>query len=332
MSLPRIAVIGTGGTISSVGRDTLDTTRYVELRRIYTVDELLARIPEAGRFADVVPVPYKALPSMALGPVEWLDLARFVHDLVARDPSIDGIVITHGTATLEETAYFLNLTLKVTVPVVIVGAQRPATGLSTDGPMNIVDAVRVAGAPHARGLGVLVVLNDEIFAARDVTKTSGTRLQTFRSPDWGALGHVDADRVAIYRTPTRRRAPDTGFDVSTLRALPRVDIALAYAGADAAAIDAFVQAGAEGIVSAGFPPGFPTAQQLAGFEAARARGVVIVQSHRAGTGRVTPIDFMRVADCVLADDLTPQKARILLMLGLTQTREPARLQELFDSC
>ena len=178
-----------------------------------------------------------------------------IHRVAAERPDIAGFVITHGTATLEETAYFLHLALKTDKPVVLVGAQRPASALSTDAGMNLLGAIRVASAEAARGLGVLVVLNDEIQSAREVTKTSTYRLQTFRSPDFGALGHIDGDGVHIYRHPMRRHAPDTEFDVSKLDGLPRVDIAYSYAGADGTVVDALVAAGARGIVSAGLAPG-----------------------------------------------------------------------------
>jgi len=159
---------------------------------------------------------------------------------------------------MEETAYFLSLTLQVSIPVVLVGSQRPASALSTDAGLNLVNAIRVAASPEARGMGVLLVLNDEISAAREVTKTSTTRLQTFRTPDFGVLGHADGDAVAFYRRPLRRTYPGTEFDIRGLDALPRVDIVLSYVGADATAVRAFMAAGARGIVSAGFAPGSPT--------------------------------------------------------------------------
>jgi L-asparaginase len=247
---PRVALIGTGGTISSIGRDSLDVWEYMDTSRKAEPDELLQRFPEVAGAADIVTVCFRAVGSTAIGPADWLALDAAVHDAVARESPLDGLVITHGTATLEETAYFLNLTLKVDVPVVVVGAQRPATGLSSDAAMNLLNAVRVAGAPAARGLGVLVLLNDEIQAAREVTKASTLRVETFRSHDLGMLGYADPDgRIAIYRKPTRRHAPDTEFDVRGRTELPRVDIVASYAGADGAAIDAFVAAGARAIAT-----------------------------------------------------------------------------------
>jgi len=222
----RVALIGTGGTISSIGRDSLDIWEYMDTSRKAEPDELLQRFPEVAAAADVVPIRFRAVGSTAIGPSDWLALDQAVHDTVAREAPLDGLVITHGTATLEETAYFLGLSLKIAATVVVVGAQRPATGLSSDAGLNLLNAVRVAAAPEARGLGVLVLLNDEIQTARDVTKTSTLRLETFRSPDLGMLGYADPDgRVAIYRRPSRRHAPDTEFDVRGRAELPRVDIA-----------------------------------------------------------------------------------------------------------
>ncbi len=336
MSAPRrpsIAVIGTGGTIASVGGHGLELVRYIDRRQMLPIDELLARTPELAQVARVTPVAHDVLQSHGIGPGDWLALASRIHALVAERPELDGIVITHGTATLEETAYFLNLALRVDVPVVLVGAQRPATAVSGDGPLNLVNAVRTAGSPHARGMGVMIVLNDEIQAAREGTKTSTLRLQTFRSPDFGALGHADADAdgVAFYRAPLRRRAPDTEFDVSDIEALPRVDVVHAYAGADGALVRACVDAGAQGIVAAGFAPGLvPPAQLEALNEAVRA-GVAVAHCSRVGSGRVPGLGASHAPGSVTTDNLTPQKARILLMLGLTRTRDREGLQRMFDT-
>ena len=328
--LPRIAVIGTGGTISSVGRDSLDIATYADTGEKYQVDELLARFPEAVRVAEPVPVRYRAVGSRAIGPAEWLELHRLIHDTAAAERNIAGVVLTHGTSTLEESAYFLNLTVRLDIPVVLVGAQRPASALSTDAGLNLVNALRVAGSPDSRGRGVLVVLNDEIHAARDVTKTSTLRLHTFKSPDFGPLGHADADRVAYYRAPVRRHAPDAVFELEGRDSLPRVDIAMSYAGADGAAIDAFVEAGAEGIVSAGLLPGFVTAAELEAYDRAVEKGIVVVQSVRNGSGRLIAVRTGRPKRCVLADNLSPAKARILLMLALTRTCDPAEIQAMFE--
>src|ERR1700723_557192 len=230
--LPRIAVIGTGGTISSLGNGSLDVLDYPDFGQKLTSEALLDKFPETRLVAEPVPYTYKEVGSTALGPEDWLELRRMIHQIARDDPSIAGFVIPHGTATLEETAFFLNLTLATAHPVVLVGAQRPASALGTDAGMNLVNALRVAGSSDARGKGVLVVLNDEIHAARDVVKTSTYRVQTFRSLDFGALGHVDGDGVHIFRVPAREHAPNGAFASMTNFVLPRVDIITSYAGAD----------------------------------------------------------------------------------------------------
>src|SRR5271165_548129 len=189
--LPRVVVIGTGGTISSLGASSLDVLDYPDFGQKLSADALLDRFPETRLVADPVPVTVRQVGSTDIGPTEWLELRVLIHKIAHDEPATAGFVITHGTATLEETAFFLNLTLSVSQPVVLVGAQRPASALGTDAGMNLVNALRVAGSPEARGKGVLVVLNDEIHAARDVVKISTYRLQTFRSLDFGALGLVD---------------------------------------------------------------------------------------------------------------------------------------------
>lgn len=328
---PKVAFIGTGGTIASLGKSPLELQDYAAEGKMLHAEDILARFPEVGEVADAFPVRYRNVPSPAIAYAEWRDLVRLCDTLVADHADLAGIVIGHGTATLEETAYFLSLTLKVAVPVVLVGAQRPASALSTDAGLNLVNAVRTAASPDSRGMGVLVLLNDEIQAARDVTKTSTLRMQTFRTPDFGVLGHADGDAVAYYRRPIRRAAPDTEFDVRSLDALPRVDVAYAYAGADRVAIDAFVAAGARGIVSAGFAPGFAPPAQMSALTTAAKAGVVVVQSTRAGSGRTFRGTRMREAGFLIADNLTPQKARILLALALSVTDDPAEIERMFHT-
>lgn len=328
-SLPRIAIIGTGGTISGVGKDRLDFYEYGTSGRFMHVEELIATVPELARVAEIVPVRYKNVASTEITPADWLDLLRAIHETA---PAVDGIVVTHGTATLEETAYFLDLAVKAPVPVVVVGAMRPSSALGADGGNNLLNGARVAGHPDARGMGVMVVLNDEINAARDVTKTSNYRVQTFVSRDFGILGYADADIVRFYRKPARVNAPATEFDVAALADLPRVDIVPAYAGADAALVNAAVAAGAKGIVSEGFPSGSPSpAQKKALVEAAKA-GIAVVQSSRAGSGRVIADKVaLKQAGFIAADSLTAQKARILLMMALTVTADTAAISRMFDT-
>ncbi len=269
---PKVAFIGTGGTIASVGKGPLDLQDYGAHGVVMHADEIIARWPETALVADVVPVRYRNIPSTAIDFADWKALVLLCERLVADTADLAGIVIGHGTATLEETAYILNLTLKVSVPVVLVGSQRPSSGLSTDAGLNLVNAIRVAASPEARGMGVLVVLNDEIQAARDVTKTATLRLQTFRSADFGVLGHADGDAIAFYRRPLRRCCPDTEFDIRSLEALPRVDIAYAYAGGDGTAVRAFTAAGAEGIVLGGLRTWLRTAGRLRGAEGGGRQG------------------------------------------------------------
>jgi L-asparaginase len=203
--------------------------------------------------------------------------------------------------------------------------------MSSDAPLNLLNAVRTAISPNARGLGVLVVLNDEIQAAREVTKTSTFRLETFKTPDLGMLGYADVDgEIAIYRKPTRRHAPDTEFDVRGLSELPRVDITYSYGGADKTAIEAFVDAGARGIVIATQAPGRVTPEEHEASIEARKRGVIVVHSCRAGSGRVVKRKVLEEHGIVVADNLNPQKARVLTMLALTKTSEPTEVQRMFD--
>lgn len=326
---PKVAFIGTGGTISSLGVHPLEIQDYgVHDNRMHA-SQIVARFPEVNEVAEVISIDFRNVPSTEVYFPEWQELAALCARLVAERPDLDGIVIGHGTATLEETAYVLNLVLKIAIPVVLVGSQRPASGLSTDAGMNLVNAVRTAGHPDSRGRGVLVLLNDEIQAAREVTKTSNWRMQTFRTHDFGILGHADADRIAYYRKPERRHMPDTEFDLSGLETLPRVDIAYAYAGSDGAAARAFIAAGAKGIVSAGFAPGSPPPAELKVLAEATAQGIVVVQSSRAGSGRIFCGKRLTEAGIIAADNLNPQKARLLLALALTKTSDPDEIARIF---
>lgn len=328
--LPRIAVIGTGGTISSLGSSSLDVLDYPDFGQKLTCEALLDRFPETRLVADPMPVTFRQVGSTEIGPKDWIEIRTLIHRITRDEPGVAGFVIPHGTATLEESAFFFNLTLATSLPVVLVGAQRPASALGTDAGMNLVNALRVAGSSEARGKGVLVVLNDEIHAARDVVKTSTYRLQTFRSADFGALGQVDGDGVHFYRAPLSAHMPDTPFAALELGELPRVDIIYSYAGADGALVDAVVAAGARGIVSAGFAPGSPTPEQRTALERAAKSGIVVVQCSRA-TGRVAPRRRLRESGIVAGEDFSPQKARILLMLALTTTTDVAEIQKTFQT-
>jgi L-asparaginase len=328
---PKVALISTGGTITSISHvGELDLYEYTTSGNRMTAEQMLEKFPHARTVADVIPVNFDTLPSTALGFQQWRKLVSRIEDLGRQFPDLAGIAILHGTATIEETAYALNLTLRTDIPVVITGAQRPASAVSTDAALNMYNAVRVAATPEARGMGVLVCLNDEINAARDVTKTSTGRLQTFRTPDFGALGHADGDRVVFYRRPLRRCAPDTPFDIRELADFPRVDIAYSHADSDGTAVRAFVAAGARGIVGAAYVPGLLSPQESAAMKQAVDQGVVVVLSSRGGSGRVFGPEKVRKLGFLRADNLTPQKARILLGMALTRTSEPARIQAIFD--
>src|ERR1700716_16437 len=330
-TLPRVAVIGTGGTISSWAQSSLDGIDYPDFGKKLPVAEILDRFEETRLVADPLPISFRSVGSTAIGPADWIELRKILYATAARKKDLAGFAILHGTATLEETAFFLNLTLAIPQTVVLVGAQRPVSALGTDAGINLVNALRVAGSSVTRNLGVLVVLNDEIHAARDVVKTSTYRVQTFRSFDFGALGHVDGDGPHFYRAPLKAHMPDTPFAGSELADLPRVDILYSYAGADGDLVRAAVAARARGLVSAGFAPGSPTPDQRAAFiEAARA-GVVVVQCSRAASGRVAPRRHLREAGIVAGEDLSPQKARILLMLMLTTTSDIAEIQTAFQT-
>ncbi|MBL6598219.1 MAG: asparaginase, partial [Alphaproteobacteria bacterium] len=283
MGKPQVAVIGTGGTIASIGKTPLDILDYGANKTMLEIDDILARFPEVNDVAEVLSVPYRAIPSPQIGFTEWRELVLKMDEVAAANPDLAGFVVTHGTASLEETAYALHLTVKTDLPVVVIGSQRPSSALSTDAGFNLVNAIRTAACPDARGMGVMTLLNDEIQCAREVTKTSTYRMQTFRTPDFGCLGHADGDAVAFYRKPLRRHAPDTEFDIRGMNAMPRVDIAYAYLGSDGTTARAFVAAGAEGIVSAGFAPGFcgPGDEEI--LKEAVSQGIIVVQSTRAGS-------------------------------------------------
>jgi len=328
---PKVAFIGTGGTISSLGKTPLDIVDYGANNQRMHARQIAERFPEIGMVADVLPVDFRNVPSTEIYFAEWKELVLMADRLVAEHPDLAGIVVGHGTASIEETAYALNLTAKVKVPIVIVGSQRPSSALSTDAGMNLVNAIRTAAAPSSRGRGVLVVLNDEIQAAREVTKTSTFRMQTFRTPDFGVLGQADGDAIVYYRAPERRRMPDTEFDIRKLDALPRVDVAYTYTGSDGTAVRAFVAAGAQGIVAAGFAPGMTTPADFRALSEAVEKGVTVMVSTRAGSGRVFRGTRLREAGILTADNLNPQKARILLALALTVTRDPVEIEAIFAS-
>src|SRR6201993_1516998 len=230
-ALPRVAVLLTGGTIDSVGKDRLDLAWYIEAGKRLNDGELLQQLPELKNIAEVQEIPFRRLPSHALVDKDWLDLVRKIHSIFDNGEA-DGIVITHGTNTIEETAYFLNLTLKTDKPVVLVGSMRPSSAISADGYLNLFNAVKIAGDPDSRGRGCLFVMNDTIFNARDVTKNATYRVDAFLSRDLGPLGFADSDgKIVYYHQPLRKHTLATEFDPRGLESLPRVDIVLSYVGA-----------------------------------------------------------------------------------------------------
>ncbi len=289
-------------------------------------------MPEVKRFAEVEPdLDWAQIEPRPGQRVQWGELSQRLQHLFDTDKGLDGAVIVHGTNVLEETAYFLNLVLKTDKPVVVVGAQRPITALSTDGPLNLVNAVRVAVDPTSRGRGVMVALNDQIHSARYVSKTSTYRLETFQSPALGPMGFADADRIVFYYRPERLHTLATPFTVDTFDKVPRVDVLYDYFGADGALVDAAVDLGAKGLVVAGSGAGAVGGMKDALVKAV-SRGVVVARSSRVGSGRVVADDNYQFPGTVAADNLNPQKARILLQLALVITQDPAGVQRLFDTC
>jgi L-asparaginase len=327
--LPSVVILATGGTIAGTGATTTTTVGYTAAT--VPVDRLLEAVPELKKVASVKGEQVMQIASENMNNESWLKLAKRVNELLARD-DVDGIVITHGTDTIEETAYFLNLVTKSRKPVVIVGAMRPSTALSADGPINLYNATILAGSEEAVGRGVLVALNDQINGAREVTKTNASTTDTFRNWELGVLGYMQDNKPHFYRQSTRRHTVDTEFDISKLDALPAVDIVYGYANMNRIPVDAFVAAGDKGLVHAGAGNGSlarPAVEPA--LVEARKKGVVIVRASRVGNGIVArngEADDDKL-DFVVADNLNPQKARILLMLALTKTSDTKEIQRMF---
>jgi L-asparaginase type II len=328
--LPLVWILATGGTIAGKGASSTSLADYKpgSLRG----EDLVAAVPEVSRVARVKVEQIANISSSDITTAHWLTLATRIN-AIFEDPAVAGVVVTHGTNTLEETAYFLNLTVKSDKPVVVVGSMRPASAISADGPLNLLNAVRTAVSAEAVGKGALVVLNDEVNAARDVTKTNTYRVETFRSNELGLLGYVDADKVALYRTPVRRHTSRSEFDVRGLTALPQVDILYSYVEPSTATVAALAAGGVQGIVVAGTGAGALSTRERDAFKpllsgAAGSRPVV-VRSNRTGNGRVLPQADTDALGMVPGDNLSPQKARILLMLALTRTRDLAEIRRMF---
>ena len=327
---PRVRVIATGGSIAGVGPDRMDYMLYSELGTKLTIEESLARIPEITEIAEVQGENFTSVGSTSIGPSEWLGLAKRINQIFREEEDVSGVVVTHGTATLEETAYFLHLTVKSPKPVVVTGAMRPPTAIGTDADLNLLDSIRIAGSPHAAGMGVLTMLNNEIHCARDVTKSNTFRVETFRPNELGFLGYADSDgEVVFYRAPTRKHTTASAFDVDGMASLPRVDIVYAYAGADGMLVDAVRRHHSDGLVLAGFGSGtFPPVVMEAGAQAVR-DGIPVALASRATAGRTVITPRKDELGFIVCDNLLPQKSRILLMLALTLTRDRDEIQRMF---
>jgi L-asparaginase type II len=329
MSKPRVYVIGTGGSISCIGDSRVDLLNYNYADKHLTIEEMVARVPEAREVADIRAEQFLNVYGGDVTPSQWLQLARRIEQIFREDNDAAGVVVTHGTSTLEETAYFLHLAVRSPKPVVITGAMRPPTAISTDADMNLYDAIRVAACPEAAGKGALVVLNNEIQAARDVRKTSTSRVETFKSGEMGFLGYADSDgKVVFLRASMRAHTAASEFNIGSMPALPRVDIAYAYSGVDGVAIRALVHARCTGIVSAGLGSGSVPRAYMDALCDARDRGVFVVMASQVGNGRVMAKRSFTEKGFLVADNLAPKKARILLMLALAQTRDAGEIQRM----
>lgn len=329
---PRVVLLLTGGTIGTAGGDDLDRLDYVDDGRALDDEEALALY----RFPDEVEVSARRVarvPSTLVDEGFWAQLRARVLAVARDEPDVAGVVVTHGTATLEETAYVLHLTLATDLPVVLVGAQRPPTALGSDAQVGLLNAVRVAASPAARGHGVLVVMDDRVLSARDVVKTSNGGLDAFRARDHGALGDVDPyGGVWFYRRLLRRHPLGSPFSADPAPRWPRVEVVPVWAGADGRVVERPVADGARGLVVASLPPGMnPPAVEVA-MSRAVAAGVVVVVGSRAATGRVTHRRAFAERGLVGSDTLSPPQARILLSLCLAAGMDRDAVVDAFATC
>lgn len=323
---PTIYILATGGTIAGSGSGELDTS-YTS--GTVTVDKLIAAVPEINKIATIKGEQISNIGSQEMNNEVWLKLAKRVNELLAKDA--DGIVITHGTDTMEETAYFLNLTVKSNKPIVMVGAMRSSSSLSADGPLNLFNAVNVAINKQSTGKGVVVVMNDEIHAAREVTKTHTSGVDTFKSPNAGKIGTVFYGKVKYYMSPTRKHTKTSAFDISKIKSLPKVDIIYNHSNDNPLFVNAAVEDGAKGIINAGMGNGNPYPTVLEALGEASKNGVVVVRDSRVGSGETTmegEVDDAKYG-FLTSDNLNVQKARVLLMLALATTDNKDKIQEYF---
>jgi L-asparaginase len=323
--LPTVAVVATGGTIAM----KVDSQTGGPVPAL-SGEDLVAAVPELKDLASIKVIEFSNIPSYHMGPDRWPGLSRAIDEALA-DPAVAGVVVTHGTDTLEETAYFLDLTLTSEKPVVCIGAQRNASEKDTDGPRNIANAVRQILAEGASGKGVTVTMNHRINAARPVTKTHTSNVETFQSGEYGYLGYVDEDRVVLFSEPLRRQK------LPLPESLPRVDLVPMYPGADGSHVRHAVDAGAQGIVVEAYGWGNVNEPMYDAIKYARDKAIPVVVSTRVPNGRALPVyaskgggATLKQLGAVFGDDLGPWKARVLLMLALSQTKEPEKLQAYFD--
>jgi len=324
-TLPRVTILATGGTIAGAGESA---TKAAYTAGKVPIDILLSAVPQIHDLAKIKGEQIAQIGSQDMNVEVWLKLSKRINEIF-KENSADAIVITHGTDTQEETAYFLDLTVMFDKPVVLVGAMRPSTAMSQDGNKNLLDAVMVAADPKSQGKGVLVAMNELVFDARDVTKTNTTGLSTFQSRNFGPLGLIYDGKVNYYYQSLRN--PAKKFDITKATSLPQVEIVYGYADASPVMVDALVNANVKGIVYAGMGNGNFNASVGKALESASKKGITVCRSNRAGSGRITLLNEVDDAALgfVVGDDLNPQKSRVLLMLSLMQTNDRATIQKNF---
>ncbi len=322
----RIAILGTGGTIAGFIDSTIATTGYTA--GAIDIDVLIKAVPQIRDLADISWEQIANIDSSNMCDEIWLRLAKKIAKLFAE--GIDGVVITHGTDTMEETAYFLNLTIKSDKPVVLVGAMRPSTAISADGPKNLYNAVALVANKEAKNKGVMVAINDKILSARGVVKTHSLNVDAFSSPDFGDLGYIVDGKFFFYNNITKAHTKNAPFDVSKLTSLPKVDILYSYSNdGSGVAAKALFEHGTKGIVVAGSGAGSIHKNQKDVLKELLKKGLKVVVSSRVVAGCVAVSDSDEKLGFISAEDLNPQKARVLLMLALAKTSDPKKIQEYF---
>lgn len=326
-ALPNVVILATGGTIAGAGASAVNSATYAAAK--VGVEKLIAGLPELSKAANVRGEQVFQVASESLTNDNLLTLAKRVSAL-SKQSDVDGIVITHGTDTLEETAYFLTLTVHTNKPIVVVGSMRPGTALSADGALNLYDAVNVAGSKDAMGKGVLVTMGDNIDTGRDVSKNVNIKTSAFSS-QWGPLGMIVEGKNYWFRAPVKRHTMNSEFDIDSITALPPVEIAMGYEGVSSVAIDAIAKSGAKALIHGGTGNGSVADRIVPNLQKARSDGVIVIRSSRVPDGFVIrnaeqPDDKY---DWVVAHDLRPQKARILAMVALTKTNNTKELQRIF---